>query len=333
MQCRISALAATVGTIALMLAPMGAQVAQSTASRAAAARPRAPAALKTPWGDPNLQGTWSNATITPLERPRELGTREFYTEEEVKAREKRAIAEANDEARGKDAKSDVAGAYNDFWWDRGTREIMTRRTSLIVSPADGRIPWRADALKENQARSQIREKMLDSSNPVGSWLDVDTGERCITDGIPWIPYAYNNNYLIVQSPGNVGILHEQFRELRVIQVGDRPRANVPQWFGNSTARWAGNTLIVDTENFADKSLYWWANPWRQARPSYKLTERFTRTAADVLMYEFTVTDPTLFTGPWTAQVPMTKAEGEIFEYACHEHNYAMTSMLGNKNPK
>lgn len=329
MRNRVRIAAVAIGLFAVGFAPTAAQ---SNAARKSTS-PAAVRALKTPWGDPDLQGVWSNATITPLERPRDLGTKEFFTDEEVKAREKRAIIEATDEARGKDAKSDVAGAYNDFWWDRGTRDIVTHRTSLIISPADGRIPWRADALKHNQERSQIRDKMLDSSNPVGSWLDVDTGERCITDGIPWIPYAYNNNYMIVQSPGNIAILHEQFRELRVIPIGNAQRANVPQWFGYSTARWDGPTLVVDTENFADKAAYWWANPWRQARTSYKLTERFSRTAADILTYEFTVTDPTLFTSPWTAQVPMTKINEQVFEYACHEHNYAMTGMLGNKNAR
>jgi hypothetical protein len=323
-------------TVAILfgLAPLAGQVTQSSKRPQAAPAAAATAkAAKTPWGEPDLQGLWTNKTITPLERPRELGTKEFYTDQEIAERERQAVDRATDEARGTDAKTDVNGAYNDFWWDRGTKDISTRRTSLVISPADGRIPWRPEALKHNAERAQIRNAMIDSPNPISNWLDVDTGERCITDGIPWTPGAYNNNYLIVQSPGNVAILHEMYRELRVFPVGDLPRANIPQWFGNSNSRWEGNTLVVETTNFADKSALWWPAAWRQARPSYKIVERFTRANPDTLMYEFTVTDPTLFTSPWTAQLPMGKAEGQIYEYACHEGNYAMTDMLGNKNVK
>jgi hypothetical protein len=288
---------------------------------------------RTPWGEPDLQGLWSNKTITPLERPVALGTKEFYTEQEMQERERQAIVRATDEARGTDAKSDVAGAYNDFWWDRGTKDIKTRRTSLIISPPNGRIPWRPEVVERNVARARVRDAMLDSPNPIHTWLDVDTGERCITDGIPWTPGAYNNNYLIVQSPGNVAILHEMYRELRVLTVGDRPRANIPQWFGDSYGRWQGNTLVVETDNFADKSALWWPAAWRQARPTFTIAERFTREDADTLVYEFTVTDPTLFTSAWTAQIPMTSAEDRLYEYACHEGNYAMPSMLGSHMTK
>jgi len=298
--------------------------------------PRAAASiktLKTPWGEPDLQGLWTNKTITPLERPRDLGTKEFYTPEEVRERERLALVRATDEARGASAKTDVNDAYNDFWWDRGTKDIKTHRTSLIISPADGRIPWRPEVVTHNAERAQVRNAMIDSPNPITTWLDVDTGERCITDGIPWTPGAYNNNYQIVQSPGNVGIVHEMYRELRVFTIGNRARTDIPQWFGTSSARWDGSTLVVDTDNFADKSALWWPQAWRQARPSYKLVERFTRSDPDTLVYEFTITDPTLFTSPWTAQIPLAKADGQIYEYACHEGNYAMTDMLGSKPQK
>ena len=290
-------------------------------------------ALRTPWGEPDLQGLWDIKTITPLERPLALGTKEFYTEQEAAERERLAVDRATDEARGADARADVAGAYNDFWWDRGTKDVQTRRTSLIISPPNGRIPWRPEAIARNAERARVRDAMLDSSNPISTWLDVDTGERCITDGIPWTPGAYNNNYLIVQSKGSIAILHEMYRELRVFSVGDRHRVNIPQWFGNSSARWDGDTLVVETDNFADKSALWWPAAWRQARPAYKIVERFTRANADTLVYEFTVTDPTLFTSPWTAQIPMRRTEGQLFEYACHEGNYAMPSMLGHRMAK
>ena len=320
--------------VGLWLAPLAGQDVQPSRSPRATAATSAPrTTVKTPWGEPDLQGLWSNKTITPLERPRDLGTKEFYTEQEFAERERQAIIRATDEARGADPKSDVAGAYNDFWWDRGTKDISTHRTSLIISPANGRIPWRPEVMTRNAERARTRDAMLESPNPIGTWLDVDTGERCITDGIPWTPGAYNNNYLVVQSPGTVAILHEMYRELRVFTIGDRPHANIPQWFGNSYGRWEGNTFVVETENFADKSALWWPAAWRQARPSFKIVERFTRAGADTLVYEFTVTDPTLFTSPWKAQIPMAKADGRLFEYACHEGNYAMTSMLGNKNAK
>lgn len=328
MRRRLGIVVGVAAAVGIGLTPLAGQTQASRSARTAAAASGAGA--RTPWGEPDLQGLWTNKTITPLERPRDLGSREFYTEEEVREREQQAVIRATDEARGADARSDVAGAYNDFWWDRGTKDIKTRRTSLIISPADGRIPWRPEVVQRNAERARIRNEMLDSPNPISTWLDVDTGERCITDGIPWTPGAYNNNYLIVQSPGNIAILHEMYRELRVIGIGERPRANIPQWFGSSHARWQDATLVVETENFADKSALWWPAAWRQARPSYKITERLTRADADTLVYEFTVTDPTLFTSPWTAQIPMSKAEGQIFEYACHEGNYAMTSMLGNK---
>jgi len=290
-------------------------------------------ALRTPWGEPDLQGLWDIKTITPLERPLALGTKEFYTEQEAAERERLAVDRATDEARGADARADVAGAYNDFWWDRGTKDVQTRRTSLIISPPNGRIPWRPEAMARNAERARVRDAMLDSSNPISTWLDVDTGERCITDGIPWTPGAYNNNYLIVQSKGSIAILHEMYRELRVFSVGDRHRVNIPQWFGNSSARWDGDTLVVETDNFADKSALWWPAAWRQARPAYKIVERFTRANADTLVYEFTVTDPTLFASPWTAQIPMRRTDEQLFEYACHEANYAMPSMLGHKTAK
>jgi hypothetical protein len=309
--------------------------AKPLAAQAGAAAARTPAvgsaALKTPWGDPNLQGLWSNMLITPLERPRDLGLREFLTDQEVADREKRAIQTNSDEARGADPRADLNGAYNDVFWERGTKDVKTKRTSLIIDPKDGRIPWRPEVQKANQERGQVREKMLSAQHPVSSWLDVDTGERCITDGIPWTPYAYNNNYEIVQSPGYVAILHEQFRELRVIPIGARPQgATIPQWFGNSYGRWEGATLVIETDHFADKSSYWWPGGWRSARPSYHLVERFTRTDADTLMYEFTVTDPTMFTASWTAQTPWTIQNGRMFEYACHEGNQAMPDMIGNK---
>lgn len=319
--------------VALLALGMAACVAQVPAppGTSQSVQPASPAAFappRTPWGEPDLQGLWSAAVATPLERPSALGTKQFYTEEEARARDARLLASATDEARGKDARSDLAGAYNDFWWDSGTKGARTRRTGLITSTADGRIPWRPDVAARHAEILKQRAAMLESPTPIRSWLDVNTGERCITDGIPWVPYAYNNNYLITQSPGVVAVLHEQFREVRVFAIGEPRGAGIPQWFGNSSARWEGQTLVVETKDFADKSTFWWDYPWRQAHPTYTLTERFTRSGADELMYEFTVTNPALFTEPWSSELPMPRADGQIYEYACHEGNYSMASMIG-----
>lgn len=282
---------------------------------------------RTPWGEPDLQGIWSNGMITPLERPADLAGREFLTDAEIAERERRAVAAATDEARGQDAARDVAGAYNDFWWDRGTKVASNKRTSLIVDPPDGRIPWIPDVRKAQAARAQARQALLEGRSSFESWLDLDTGERCLTDGIPWIPYAYNNNYEVVQSPGHVAILHEMFRELRIIPTDGRPAPDIPQWFGQSRGHWEGNTLVVETTNFADKANYWWAADWRAPRPTLHLVERFTRASDDTLLYEFTLVDPAMFTRPWSAQIPMPKVKGPIYEYACHEGNYGLVDVL------
>ena len=310
----------------LGLVPLAAQVPSSASKTTASAKAWTPP--KTAWGEPDLQGIWSNATITPLERPKDLAGKEFLTEAEAQAREKKAVADHREEKRGGTAASDVAGAYNEVWWDRGTRVIATRRTSLIVDPPDGRIPWLPAAQKEIAERRKVREAMLDSEETANSWLDLDTGERCITDGIPWIPYAYNNNYEIIQSPGYVAIKHEMFDELRVIPVDASPQPHIAQWFGTSRGHWEANTLVVETANFADKSSYSWQNEFRRAQPSMHLVERFTRAENGTLLYEFTMTDPAKFARPWTAQTPMTREEGRMFEYACHEGNYAMLDILG-----
>ena len=316
----------TLAAVWLGFVPLAAQVPSSPSKTTASAKAWTPP--KTAWGEPDLQGIWSNATITPLERPKDLAGQEFLTEAEAQAREKKAVAEQSVEKRGETPETDVAGAYNFVWWDRGTKVIGTRRTSLIVDPPDGRIPWLPAAQTGITERRNIRGAMLESEETAKSWLDLDTGERCITDGIPWIPYAYNNNYEIIQSPGYVAIRHEMFNELRVIPVDAGPRPHIAQWFGTSRGHWEGKTLVVETADFADKSTYSWANEFRRAQPSMHLVERFTRTENGTLLYEFTITDPAKFTRPWTVQTPMRREEGPIFEYACHEGNYAMVDILG-----
>ena len=284
---------------------------------------------RTPWGDPDLSGIWTNATITPLERLRELGEKAFLTEEEVAALEARA---ARDQFIDRPPRDGDPGGYNRVWTDRGIRIVPTGRTSLIVDPPDGRIPWTAEA-REEYDRARARYGV----GPYDSYLDLDTGERCITDGLPMVPtQGYNMNYHILQTGSYVAILHEMFHEFRIIPLDGRPHVDtrIGQWLGDARGRWEGDTLVVETTNFADNTHHWWAATWRAARPSLRLVERLTRIDPETIDYRFTMHDPESFTRPWTAVIPMTtnQAErgvtsGQMFEYACHEGNYGLVNIL------
>ena len=283
--------------------------------------------LLTPWGAPDLQGTWTGSTITPLERPREFADKAVLTKEEAAALEARARGRAATEPQA--AQGDP-GTYNQIWFDPSSAVLPDRRTSLIVDPPDGRIPF----TPEGRAMA-TRASSHYGTGARDSYTDLDTGERCLTDGMP-IPYwtGYNNNYLIVQTPHHVVLLAEMFHDVRVIPLDNRPRTNLPQWMGESRGRWEGDTLVVETGNFADKSKYWWATSWRAARPTLRIVERFRRVALETLDYEFTMTDETMFTRPWTARYPLTTnqkargvTEGPLYEYACHEGNYAIVNVL------
>ncbi len=284
---------------------------------------------RTPWGEPDLQGMWTNATITTLERLDEFAGKPFLTEEEAAQLEERALRDQFADAA---PRAGNPGTYNQVWFDRGTRVVSTLRTSLIVDPPDGRIPWTPEGRK-HYARSRARYGV----GPFESWLDMDTGERCLTDGLPMVPtQGYNMNYRILQTPGYVVILHEMFHEFRIIPLDGRPHLGerIGQWLGDSRGHWEGDTLVVETINFADKAHYWWAEAWRASRSSLRLVERLTRIDEDTIDYQFTMHDPESFERPWTAMIPMTtnQAErgvtvGEMFEYACHEGNYSLPNML------
>jgi hypothetical protein len=271
---------------------------------------------RTPWGDPDLQGVWSIATITPLERPSALADKQVLTEQEAAEVENERRTTGNQDRRdGAGTDADVARAYNDFWWDRGTKVVSTRQTSLVVDPPDGRVP---PLTPNGQTRAAARAK-----RGYDSWEDRSLWERCITIGLPMVPGPYNNNYQILQTPGYVVILHEMIHDARIIPLDGRPHVgqNVRQWFGDSRGRWEGATLIVDTTNFTDKVSY------RGATAGLHLIERFTRTDLGTVRYEFTIDDPATFTKKWTAAIPMAKTEDQIFEYACHEGNYGMVNLL------
>jgi hypothetical protein len=268
---------------------------------------------RTPWGDPDLQGVWSYATLTPLERPASVGGREFFTREEAAARE--AEAEVDAPPRPGDP-----GTYNVHWFDRG-KIASNLRTSLIVDPPDGRLPLTPEARKLIAAKTQYAQ-----AHPADSWLDRSAWDRCITyHGVPPISTGYNNTYQILQTPDYVAILVENIHDVRIIPLDRRPRLSdsIQQWNGDSRGRWEGKTLIVETSNYSDKTQLRFPSSART-----RAVERFTRVAADVIDYQFTIDDPTVYTRPWTAVRPFTRLPNyRIYEYACHEGNYAMSGIL------
>jgi hypothetical protein len=279
-------------------------------------------ALRSPDGRPDIQGIWSFATLTPFERPAELAGKEFFTEQEAAEYEREVIERNNMDRRDGGAARDVERAYNDFWWDRGTRVVKTLRTSLIIDPRDGRIPPLTAAAKERQAERRAAASGHEFDGPESRPLF----ERCLMlqgAGTPTTPTAYNNNTQIVQTAGFVVIHNEMGHEVRVIPLDGRPHLPpaIRQWKGDSRGRWEGDTLIVETTNFSDK------NSFRGSGPHMKLTERFRRVDADTLLYQFTVDDTETFTQPWTVEIPLTRTPGPMFEYACHEGNYALRNVL------
>ena len=316
-----------IAVAAAMLSPLSVFAQAPRSERTDAAGAKNWAAPRTPWGEPDLQGTYSNRTITPFERPANVAGREFFTQEEVAALEKRAQEQTGDEGRSKGTRGDVERAYNDFWWDRGTK-VTTPRTSLVIDPPDGRVPELTEEAKKRAADEGKRPAFRGAgANGRGTdtWLDRSTFERCITRGMPGAmsPTAYNNNYRVTQSPGYVAIQIEMLGGARVIPTDGRPHLNqsIRQWMGHSVARWEGDTLVVDTTNFTDKVLY------RGAAENLHLIERFTRVASGQIDYRVTVIDPSTFTKQWTVAIPYVDTGEDMFEYACHEGNYGMEGIL------
>ena len=297
----------------------------TVAGQVAPAKSKAWTPPRTPDGQPDLQGMWTNATITPFERPRELAGKAFLTEEEAAALERQA-AERRENADERPLRPGDVGNYNDFWFDSGTKVVSTRQTSLVVDPPDGRVPLTAAAEKKRD----FNLTNMDSFESMSPW------DRCITRGPGrMLPAGYNNAYQILQTPGYVVILHEMIHEARIIPLDGRPHADksVRSWTGDPRGRWDGNTLVVETTNFNDKG--WIATNGASARirgvshsDALRLVERFTRTDANTISYQITVEDPNVFTGPWTVAIPLVRDDGyQIFEYACHEGNKAIEHVL------
>lgn len=303
--------------------------------QAAAANPKPSTAAKksavprTPWGHPSLDGVWDFRTVTPLERPAEFAGKAVLTAEEAAEYERKAVESRDADSRrdtsarrtvnGTAETEDVALAYNDFWWDRGTKVIGTRRTSLIVDPPDGKIPpLTPEGKKRLEAEDAVRER------PAEGPEDRSVGERCLLGfnaGPPMTPGGYNMNVQVFQTEDYVALLNEMVHTARIVPLDGRPHGKVPQWTGDSRGRWDGDTLVIETKNFHQTTSL------RGSSPNMRLTERFRRVDADTLVYEYTVDDPSTWTKPWTVEIPMVKSDGPIYEYACHEGNYGMTGLL------
>lgn len=268
-------------------------------------------APRTSDGRPDLQGLWTNSTTTPLERPPDMADRAELSDEEVAALDAAAVGRNDRPPRAGDP-----GTYNEFWWERGTR---LTQTSLVVDPSDGRIPaYTVDG--------QARAGWTQGAN---SWTNRNLAERCVTRGAPKRPGGYNNNFLILQTPGYVTILQEMIHEVRIIPLDERPNidADIQLWMGDSRGRWEGDTLVVETTNFDDQIVFNSYNCCPGAGANLRLVERFTRVDAHTLDHRYTVEDPTTYAGPWTASIPLAQFDGPIYEYACHEGNYGMENLL------
>jgi hypothetical protein len=286
---------------------------KGSAVEEAAAKYEAP---RTSWGDPDLQGQWNSQTSTPLERPRSgaLAEKDSLSEEEAESIESANLARAD----GPPAPGDP-GTYNSFWFDRGKG---LSRTSLIIDPPDGRVPAYTPAAEQRLAAERAERA---KRGPADSYADLPIWPRCITRGWNGIGSNYSSNTQIFQSPGYVVVLQELIHESRIIPLDGRdgPPAHVQQWLGVSRGKWDGDTLVVETRNFDPRSSY------RGSSPQLLLIERYTRVSPDAIDYRFTMHDPATYVKDWTVGRPMRRETGNItiFEYACHEGNYAMEGIL------
>ena len=281
---------------------------------------------RTAWGSPDLQGTWTNETITPFERPAAMADKSTLTEAEARAIEKQSAAQRAN-ADGPARAGDV-GSYNQAWFDSGTRVVSTLQTSLVIDPPNGRVPLTPGAeklWKENAAQN------ADAPEFMSPW------DRCITRGVPggFFPAGYNNAYQIMQFPGYVVIHYEMIHSARVIPTDGRAHlpASLRQWDGDSVGRWEGDTLVVDVVGFNGKG--WIATNAAAGRirgvvqsDAVHVVERFKRVSADTIHYEVTIDDPKMYTQPWKVSIPLERDDiYQIFEYACHEGNHAVENVL------
>ena len=281
-----------------------------------------PSLPRTPDGHPDLQGVWDFRSATPLERPARFGGREFMTPEEVVDYEKLALAR-EDGRPPDDARSTEDQSVHPVWWlDYGKKVVKTARTSLIVDPADGKIPPQT---AEGRERAAARRAAARTHGSADSYENRSLQERCITRGLPEVtlPGPYNNNVQIVQTPGFVMLMYEMIHDAGIVPMDGRPHGDpsLRSWMGDSRGRWEGDTLVIDTTNFTDRTNF------RDAGSNLHLVERIRRVDADAIEYRFTVEDPSTWTRPWTAAYPMVRSDGPIYEFACHEGNYGLRDIL------
>ena len=298
-------------------------------------------APRTPWGDPDLMGTYTNKTITPVQRPAELAEEEFLDAAEVERLERERV-ERNATLLNAPPQTTVAGgnvgAYNNFWLDWGTRP--TGRTSLIVDPPDGRIPPVTPEYERYAARRS--EERL-SRGEADSWTDLQLNDRCIvwSAGPPMMPGPYNNTYMIFQTRDFIAIEVEMIHDTRIIPLDGRPHlpSNIRQYLGDMRGRWEGDTLVVETTNIqrtegepgvqgADEFEVRASNG--RSDDTIRVIERFTRVADDTISYEFTIEDPSRWTRSFSGEFPFVKTDGNLYEYACHEGNYSMPNILAGE---
>jgi len=319
----LAAVVLTVAIVTLVAVPASAQALAAAKATGAAPSWTPP---RTPDGVPDLQGFWTNATSIPLERPKGLGAKEFYTDEEAAQREKAAQEQAERTVGGRQTEpgttADVHYDLSQFGLARAqSKSAVSKRTSLIVGP-DGQIPPLLPEAQKRQADRTAANRGHQFDGPENRGLS----ERCIlwpNEGPPMLQAGYNSNLQIVQGPGYVAILQEMIHDVRIIPTDGRPHvpSNIRQWMGDSRGHWEGNTLVVDTTNFTGRTAF------RGSSENLHVIERFTRTDDDNIVYEFTVEDPSTWAKPWSAQVPMTKTPGPVYEYACQEGNYGMANIL------
>jgi hypothetical protein len=318
--------------LAIAIATLSLSSGAAQAKKTAAPAKSAPV-LRTPWGDPDLQGVWNDATSTPLQRPTGVASKDVLADEEAAEFEAQLAHDLTRDRRDGGPEVDVNRAYNEHWMDSRRLKITAdRRTSLIVDPPEGRIPpqvpFPPEREKARAARAAANARF--NAGLPQSIEDFSLPVRCIirTDLPPYLPTIYNNNFQIFQSPGYVVIAPEMIHSARIIPVDGRAHisSNLRQWLGDSRGHWDGKTLVVETTNFRrdDGAVYQNANP-----DTFRITERFTRVDADTINYEFRIEDPSTWAKPWTAVIPWTKVDPaeQMYEYACHEDNYDVVHFL------
>ena len=307
-----------------MLKRLATLTALSLLARLAAAQDAELVLPRLPDGQPDLQGVWTNATITPFERPAELADKAFFTAEEAAAYEARIVGARTDAP----PRAGDVGNYNQVWFDQGTRVVETLRTSLVVEPPDGRVPVRPEA---------EAKRAYDLAHVADSYEHMSLWDRCITRGMPagMFPAGYNNAYQIMQVPGYVVITYEMIHETRIIPLDGRPHvdSSIRLWSGDSRGRWEGDTLVIDTTNFNGKGQISTSAAGGRMRgipqsDAAHIVERLTRMDADTILYEVSVEDPNVYTRPWKLEIPLHRDSGYvIYEYACHEGNHALPNIL------